>query len=78
VSQRVKRVLNAFLLGTGAALLALAIDKWADVTNAVQVGDYASLKNLAISAGFGAVLAGLRAVQAYVGVVPSPEPDENP
>lgn len=77
MSQKTKRVVNAFVLGTVTALLALAIEHWADLTNAVTVGDWISLKNLALSVGFGAILAGLRALQAGVGVIPSPEPDEN-
>lgn len=78
MSQRAKRVLNAFVLGFAASLLALAIENWADVSNAVSVGDWISLKNLALSLAFGAILAGLRAIQAYLAVVPSPEPEENP
>jgi TRAP-type C4-dicarboxylate transport system permease small subunit len=78
MSQRVKRVLNAFLLGLLGSLLALAIENWANLSNAVAVGDWISLKNLALSVGFGALLAGLRAIQAYLAIVPSPEPEENP
>ena len=78
MSQRAKRVLNAFVLGLAASMLALAIENWANLSNAVAVGDWISLKNLALSVGFGAILAGLRAVQAYLAVMPSPEPEENP
>lgn len=77
MSQRVKRVVNAFLIGFAGSLLFLAVENWADLTNAVAVGDWISLKNLALAVLGGAILAGLRAVQAYVPVVPSPEPEEN-
>jgi TRAP-type C4-dicarboxylate transport system permease small subunit len=77
MSQRAKRILNAFLLGFAASLLALAIESWADVSNAVAVGDWISLKNVFMSVAFGAILAGFRAIQAYLAVVPSPEPEEN-
>lgn len=78
MSQRAKRVLNAFVLGSLTALLSLAIEHWADLTNAVQVADWISLKNLALSVGAGAILAGLRAIQSAPAVpVPSPEPEEN-
>lgn len=77
MSQRAKRIANAFILGTLAALLGLAIENWADLSNAVAVGDWISLKNLALSVGLGAILAGFRAIQALLFIVPSPEPEEN-
>ena len=78
MSQRVKRILNAFLLGTATAMLTLALLSWQDITNAVAVGDWISLKNLAVSLIFGAINGGLRAIQSAPGVpVPSPEPEEN-
>lgn len=76
MSQTVKRVLNAFVLGTLSALLVLALATWTDITNAVQVGDWDELKPLLVSLVFGAVNGGLRAIQAKT-PVPSPEPEEN-
>jgi hypothetical protein len=78
MSQRVKRVLNAFGIGFLTALAGLALEHWLDLTNAVQVGDWISLKQLAISVGFGAIGAAIRAAQSTPAIpVPSPEPDEN-
>jgi hypothetical protein len=78
MSQRVKRVFNAFGIGFLTALAGLALEHWLDLTNAVQVGDWISLKQLAISVGFGAIGAAIRAVQAAPAIpVPSPEPEEN-
>jgi uncharacterized membrane protein len=77
MSRRVKRVLNSFLSGTAAAFLTLALEHYADLTNAVKVGDWASFKVVGLSVVFGTILAGLRAVQSYSTVVPSPEPEEN-
>jgi TRAP-type C4-dicarboxylate transport system permease small subunit len=77
MSQQAKRILNAFAIGALAALLLQAINAWADITNEVQTGDWISLKKTGVALAFGVVLAGFRAVQSYVGFVPSPEPDEN-
>lgn len=78
MSQKAKRVLNAFATGTLSALLVLALASWQDITNAVQVADWVSLKNLGIALLFGAVNGGLRAIQSSPAVpVPSPEPEEN-
>lgn len=78
MSQRVKRVLNAFVLGFATAMLTLALLSWQDITNAVQVGDWISLRNLAVAVIFGAINGGLRALQSAPGLpVPSPEPEEN-
>lgn len=76
MNQTVKRVLNAFVLGTLTALLTLALLSWQDITNAVQASDWISLKNLAVSLLFGAINGGLRAIQAKT-PAPSPEPEEN-
>jgi hypothetical protein len=77
MSQVVKRVLNAFIMGTLSALLVLALATWTDITNAVQANDWDSLKPLLVALVFGAVNGGLRALQAKT-PIPSPEPDENP
>jgi len=76
VSQTVKRVVNAFVLGTLSALLVLALASWTDITNAVQTSDWDQLKPLLVALVFGAVNGGLRAIQAKT-PVPSPEPEEN-
>lgn len=76
MSQTVKRVLNAFVLGTLTALLTLALLSWTDITNAVTANDWISLKNIGLSVIFGAINGGLRAIQAK-SPVPSPEPEEN-
>jgi hypothetical protein len=72
----VKRVVNAFVLGTLSALLVLALASWTDITNAVQTSDWDQLKPLLVALVFGAVNGGLRAIQAKT-PVPSPEPEEN-
>ena len=77
MSQRAKRVLNAFALGFATSLLGLALEHWLDLSNALAVGDWISLKNVAFAVAFGAINAGLRAIQASVAPVPSPEPEEN-
>jgi hypothetical protein len=78
MSQTAKRVLNAFGIGFLTALLSLALEHWLDLTNAVQVGDWISLKQIGISVGFGAIAAGLRGLQSAPAIpVPSPEPEEN-
>lgn len=76
MSQTVKRVVNAFVLGTLSALLVLALASWTDITNAVQTSDWDQLKPLLVALVFGAVNGGLRAIQAKT-PVPSPEPEEN-
>jgi len=75
MNQSLKRILNAFGLGFVTALLTLALVSWTDITNAVTVGDWMSLRNIGIALLFGAINAGLRALQT--GPVPSPEPEEN-
>jgi hypothetical protein len=78
MGQRAKRILNAFALGTGTALLTLALVSWTDITNAVAVNDWISLKNLGVALLFGAINGGLRAIQASPAIpLPSPEPEEN-
>ncbi len=77
MSQSVKRVLNAFVLGTLTALLTQALLQWTDLTNAVTVNDWFSVKNIGLALLFGAVNGGLRAIQAGAPPVPSPEPEEN-
>jgi hypothetical protein len=77
MSQKLKRVLNAFVLGASGTFATFIALHYADLTNAVQVSDWASLKALGISFLAGAVVAGFRAVQAYFGAVPSPEAEEN-
>ena len=78
MSQRVKRVLNAFVLGFLSSMLLLAIENWQNINDAIAVADWISLKNVIVSLVGGAILAGLRAIQAYLAIVPSPEPEENP
>lgn len=77
MGQTAKRVLNAFVSGTLAALLTLALLSWTDITNAVSVGDWDSLRPLLVALVMGAINGGLRALQASVTPVPSPEPEEN-
>jgi len=77
MSIRVRRLLNAFVLGTLAALVAFIIDDYENLSNAIKIGDWTSLRALAVSAIFGALVAGLRAAQMFIGPVPSPEPEEN-
>lgn len=76
-NQKGKRILNAFVLGTLSTGLLLLIENWQTFIASVQVGDWASLSTLGISLLGGAILAGFRAIQAYITGVPSPEPDEN-
>lgn len=71
-----RRILHAFLRGFLAAMLGLALENWADLTNAVEVSDWVSMKNVGLSVLFGALAAGLRALQT-LGPIPSPEPEEN-
>ena len=77
MSQRAKRIANAFLLGAGGAFLLLLIDHYGDLSKAVQSHDWASAQGAIFVVASGAILAGLRAVQSYVAAVPSPEADEN-
>lgn len=78
MSLRVKRVLNAFLIGSLGFFLLLGLEDWQNLTDAVRVGDWASLKVAGLSLIGGAIVAGFRAAQAYAPAVPSPEPSENP
>jgi len=77
MDQRLQRVLYSFGRGFFSALLVLVLEHYADLTNAIAVGDLTSLKVAAFAVLFGAVAAGLRALQAYLPSVPSPEPEEN-
>jgi hypothetical protein len=76
-TQKLKRIANAFALAFVSVLLLQAINAWANITNAVNQGDWISLKKVAVAAIAAALVAGLRAVQSYVIGVPSPEPAEN-
>ena len=77
MNQQTKRIVNAFLITFLGVLLVQAINSWADITNALQTGDWGSLKQVGIAAVAAAVVAGLRALQSFVPKVPSPEPDES-
>ena len=77
MNQSLKRVLNAFILGSLSAAILLILDDFENISNALRAGDWASLRVLGTSLLFGIVVAGLRTIQSMVRVVPSPEPEEN-
>ncbi len=74
---KVHRALNAFVLSFLAALLALLLDKWQEISDAVTVGDWATAKFLILPVIAGAIGAAIRALQSNISAVPSPEPAEN-
>jgi len=76
MSLKLKRALNAFIIGTLGFFALIGIEDWQNLTNAVRVGDWASLKVVGLSLLGGAFVAGLRALQSYVNPIPSPEPEE--
>ena len=73
----VKRLLNAFVVGTLGTGLLLLIEDWQGIVDSVRVGDWTSLSTVGISIVGGAILAGLRGLQSIVPWIPSPEPEEN-
>lgn len=76
MSLKLRRALNAFILGTVASFGMLALEDWQNLTDAVRVGDWASLKVLGLSLIGGAIAGGIRALQSN-SPLPSPEPAEN-
>lgn len=74
---KTKRIINAFLIGFTGTLITLGIDHYQDFSKALLEGNWVWLRSLGASIAVGAVIAGLRAIQSYVGKVPSPEPDES-
>jgi len=77
MSVRTRRVLHSFLRGFVAIMLLLITEHYADITKAVSVGDWASLKSIGLACLGGLFAAALRALQGYVPAIPSPEPSEN-
>lgn len=74
---KLKRAANAFLLGFIGTGLALLLDNWQNINNAVVVGDWQQLKFLILPVIGGAIGAGIRALQSNIAQVPSPESSEN-
>jgi len=78
MSIKLRRALNAAVLGFLATGGALLIDKEAAIEDAVSVGDWTALRFLIIPLIGGAIAGAIRRLQSGVPVVPSPEPEENP
>lgn len=77
MSQKAKRIANAFLLAFIAVLLLQVVNSSDQFLNALNSGDWDTLRALGLSAVAGAVVAALRALQSFIPQVPSPEPGEN-
>ena len=73
---KLRRALNAFILGTLATGLALLIEDYENISASVRVGDWSSAQTLLLAVIGGAIGAGLRALQSST-PLPSPEPEEN-
>lgn len=76
MGQKTKRIINAFLIGFSGTLLTLTLDHYQDFSRALADNNWVWLRNVGVAVVAGAFVAGLRAIQAYVAVVPSPEVDE--
>jgi hypothetical protein len=77
MSIKLRRAVNAFIIGFLSGAAALLLSKEAEIADAITVGDVTALRFLIVPLFVGAIGFGIRAVQSNVPIVPSPEPTEN-
>ncbi len=76
MSIKLRRAVNAFVIGFLAGLGGLLLANLDAVSDAVVVGDVTSLRILIVPMIVGAIGAGIRSLQSN-SPLPSPEPSEN-